>query len=212
MLEHIITTSRDILMGQIDYYKIEINNEADLQLNFSYILKSVGDLFKFGIDHHLKINLETPFRSNNILSKSGSNKSKIDVTLEWYGSTNQVITCAIELKYFLTNKIRESHNRYSVFCDLKNLEEYVQHSREFKMGYFLLGTNDTYYVNQKSYSKNAKDFDFRHNSQYKADTKLTYITRKREEKTINLINDYHFSWQKVNGYYFLDQFIYRNKR
>ncbi|OMF72769.1 hypothetical protein BK143_10985 [Paenibacillus peoriae] len=55
MLKHIITTSRDILFGQIDHYKIEINNEADLQLHFSYILKSVGELFKFGINHNLKI-------------------------------------------------------------------------------------------------------------------------------------------------------------
>lgn len=209
MLKHIITTSRDILLGQIDYYKIEINNEADLQLHYSYILKSVGELFGFGIDHHLKINLETPFRSANTLSKSGSNRSKIDITLEWYGSTNQVTKCAIELKYFLRDKLREPHNRYDVFCDLKNLEEYVQHSREFKIGYFLLGTDNIHYVSQKSYSNGTKDFDFRHNSKYKSDTVLTYIMRNSEVKSISLINDYHFLWQRVSNYYFLDHFIYR---
>ncbi|KAF6558335.1 hypothetical protein G9G63_25750 [Paenibacillus sp. EKM202P] len=209
MLKQIITMSRDILFGQIDHYKVEINNEADLQLHFSYILKRVGELFEFGIGHHLKINLETPFKTKSILSKSDSSRSKIDITLEWYGSTSKVTTCAIELKYFLKEGLREPKNRYAVFCDLKNLEEYVQNSRQYRMGYFLMGTDNPHYVNQKTYSQGTKDFDFRHNTIYKSGTELTYFSRNNTFKALSLIKDYHFLWKKVSNYFFLDHFLYR---
>ncbi|OMF72768.1 hypothetical protein BK143_10980 [Paenibacillus peoriae] len=129
--------------------------------------------------------------------------------MEWYGSTTQVTTCAIELKFFLRDKLREPHNRFDVFCDLKNLKEYAQLSRDFKIGYFLIGTDNTHYVNQKSYSNGTKDFDFRHNTKYEANTVLTYSARNGHNKTIYLNNDYYFSWQRVSRFYFLDHFIYR---
>ncbi|MNW45036.1 hypothetical protein D3C74_222880 [compost metagenome] len=219
MLKQIILTSRDILFGQIAHYKVEINNEADLQLHFSYILKSVGELFKFGIDHHLKIHLETPFVTKKILSKSESNRSKIDIVLEWFGSTSTVVSCAIELKYFLAEGLREPQNRYAVFCDLANLEEYVQNSWDpkgdilnyysFQMGYFLLGTDNPHYVNKKFYKDTTKDFDFRHNTTYTAGTELKYHAKNNTIKSVKLSKNYHFLWQKVSHYYYMDHFIYR---
>ncbi|TBL76078.1 hypothetical protein [Paenibacillus thalictri] len=210
LLQHIITTSRDILLGQIYHLKVEINNEADLRLHFSYILKKVGELFEFGNDHHLKINLEAPFHSQTTLLKSGSNKSKIDIALEWYGGTHFVSSCAIELKYFLWSGLREPQNRFDVYCDLKNLEEYVQQNALYQMGYFLLGTDNPHYVNQDSYSSATKDFDIRHNTTYKAGTELIYTTRNNTARTVCLSKDYHFQWQQVSHYYFLDHFIYKS--
>lgn len=220
MLQQIIIMSRDILLGQISYNKIEINNEADLQLHFSYILKGVGELFQFGIDHHLKIHLEVPFKSKKNLSKSGSKRSKIDIVLQWFGSTTRVTSCAIELKYFLAEGLREPQNRFSVFCDLANLEEYVQDSWisgnefqnpwTFQMGYFLLGTDNSHYVNQKSYKNNTRDFDFRHNATYMAGTELKYHKRNDSIQSIILMKDYHFLWQKASQYYYMDHFIYRS--
>ncbi|MEC0180680.1 hypothetical protein P4H61_04105 [Paenibacillus peoriae] len=219
MLKEIIILSRNILFGQIHYNKVKINNEADLQLHFSYILKSVGDLFEFGLRDHLRIHLEAPFRSEKTLPKSESNRSKIDIVLEWIsGSTNTVTTCAIELKYFLWEGLREPQNRYSVFCDLANLEEYIRYCPSysddsylnpwtFQMGYFLVGTDNPHYVNQKSYSKETQDFDFRHNTTYKAGTTLTYHTRNKQPKTLSLANNYHFLWQRVGDFYYMDHFF-----
>lgn len=44
LLMKIIESSFEILLAQINYGRIIIENEIDLQLHFSYLLKDMGEL------------------------------------------------------------------------------------------------------------------------------------------------------------------------
>lgn len=104
---------------------------------------------------------------------------------------------------------REPNNRYDVFKDLKNLEDYIK-SGEYQFGLFLLSTDHLHYVNQERYSVDTADFDFRHNATYEADRLLEYRTTKPYGPPISLSNNYCFNWEKAGSNYFMKQYIVMN--
>lgn len=116
-------------------------------------------------------------------------------------SPNSGNRCAIELKFFKKENHREPNNRYDVFFDLANLEMYKE--SEIDLCFFMLGTDHEHYVNQKYYSVNTKDFDFKDGSLYRKGTALCYNTSKHYGPDIILKNDYKFLWDKFTSINFL---------
>ncbi len=110
MLEEVIERSYNLLLAQISNGRITIDNEASFQLQFSYILKVIGEMHQFSPNDLFSIKLETPFLSEKVLAKSNSKKAKIDIiiSLENRILPESKVSCAIELKYF---KRQTSGNR-----------------------------------------------------------------------------------------------------
>ena len=179
---------------------IKINNEASFQLQLSYILKSVGELYEFKLKDNFIIDLETYITLRKESIKSNSNRARVDILLK-LGDKNEQKTCAIELKYFKKNNHREPNNRYDVFKDLSNLEQYKKNGID--LCYFMLGTDHEHYVTQSSYSNKTNDFDFRDDSIYKSGSKLNYETGNPYGPPLKLSQDYEFKWKKFENIYFL---------
>lgn len=204
LVMEIIHRSFEILLAQINNGRIVIENEIDLQLQYSYLLKNLGELHQFSLEDVFTIRLEVPFSSQVPLVKSNSERAKIDIVLALTDRIGQIepVKCAIELKYFKATNHREPNNRYDAFADIKNIETYIEEGIA-DFGVFLLGTDHMHYVNKSMYSTNTADFDMREGSSYKASKKLVYKTNKPYGSDIVLKNDYDFEWTEINGKWFL---------
>src|SRR5690606_23298419 len=112
---------------------------------------------------------------------------------------------AIELKFFQKDNHREPNNRYDVYKDLHNLEDYVN-SGNYNFGRFFISTDHLHYVNQDSYSPDTADFDFRHGTSYEAGRVLDR-TAKPYGGPLTLRNNYLFIWEKAGGNYFMKHFV-----
>lgn len=198
ILSEIVDLSYKILMRQIAGGAILVDNEASFQLQFAYILKTIGELHKFSPDDLYTIELENTIELKEATNKSETTKARVDIILS-LGDTNNFSTCAIELKYFKKKNQREPNNRYDVFLDLSNLEQYKKDV--YDLAYFIIGTDHEHYVDKCYYSINTKDFDFSNNKEYKKGTILTYNTAKTNVKPIVLDHDYIFMWDKIEKTY-----------
>lgn len=195
-LNQIVQIAFERLCGKITGQRIEVSNEASLQLQFSAILKTIGELYEESPKERFNIELEkSVFLTEGTFSKSKSAKAKIDI---WFSLANvesgEQHSCAIELKYFKKANHREPNNRYDVFKDLHNLENYGEFS---DIGYMLVATDHQHYINQPSYSEDTADFDFRNDSSYQAGRELTYRTPVPYGPPISLAGNYEFSWLEV---------------
>lgn len=209
ILKEVIEQSYNLLLGQISNGRIQIENEASFQLQFSYILKVIGELHQLSSDDLFTIKLETPYSSQTNLAKSSSNKAKIDITLSLENrvNPNSRVSCAIELKYFKKANQNEPGNRYDTFKDLSNLENYID-SSEYDFGAFVVGTDHTHYVSQTAYNRDTQDFDIRDGHKYIANTVLKYTTPMKPRPDIQLKGNYSFNWDQLkNSVYFLKVFI-----
>jgi len=203
-LIRILDDSYKILIEKISHGSIVIDNEASFQLHLSYILKTLGSLYEFSNDERFIINLESYIDLGVSSIKSGSNWARVDI-LYSIGTVDKSSKCAIELKYFKKENHREPNNRYDVFRDISNLEQYKNIGIDLCC--FILGTDHSHYVNQESYSLETGDFDFRHNSNYKAGTRLDYKTEKPYGDPLFLKNDYIFKWDTISNNYYLKVII-----
>lgn len=208
-LKRIIETSYDLLLGQVGKGRIVIQNEASFQLHFAYILKTIGELMMFSPDDTFAIKMETSYVSAGKLNKSGSKRAKIDIVLEMKNITTTA-QCAVELKFFQKSNQREPNNRYDVYRDLQNLEDYV-YSKQYNFGLFFMATDHIHYVNKEQYSTDTADFDLRHSAMYKSGRLLEYRTTKPYGDPITLLNDYHFTWENAGRVYFLKHLIELNE-
>lgn len=199
-LKKIVNLSYDILTNKINYGNISVDNEAGFQLQFAYILKSIGELYRYSINDIFSIELEKNLILNQKTNKSKTNKAKIDIFLSLSNGVEEC-KCAIELKYFKKENHREPNNRYDVFNDINNLELYIQN--DIDIGYFIVGTDHSHYVSQKSYSCDTKDFDFRDGGKYTSGTVLSYRTNKPYGEDIVLKNDYEFKWDTLDNKHFM---------
>jgi hypothetical protein len=105
--------------------------------------------------------------------------------------TDEKHSCAIELKYFKKANQREPNNRYDVFKDIQNLENYGEFA---EYGVLLVATEHEHYVSKDPYSSDTSDFDFRNGTQFKAGTLLEYRNDKPYGSPISLNNSYEFNW------------------
>ncbi|MEX3746526.1 hypothetical protein [Lysinibacillus xylanilyticus] len=209
ILEEIVERSYNLLLAQISNGRICIDNEASFQLQFSNILKVIGELHQFSPNDLFTIKLETPFLSKVELAKSGSKKAKIDITLalENRSIPESKVSCAIELKYFQKANQREPNNRYDAFNDVLNLENYIE-SGTYCFGVFIVGTDHTHYVLKDKYSEKTKDFDMRDAVTYVAEKELIYRTEDPYGTPIKLKNNYAFHWDQLsNEVFFMKLYI-----
>lgn len=186
------------LCEKINGGRIRIDNEASLQLHFSSLLKSIGELYESSKNEVFSIELERPVElSEGRFEKSGSRKARIDIWITFENlETGKNHSCAIELKYFKQENHREPNNRYDVFSDIQNLEAY---GKFVDIGFLIVATDHHHYVNQDSYSQDTADFDFRHGQIYRAGTELKYRTAKPYGEPITLCNSYSFVWNEFSG-------------
>ena len=195
-VKQIVEIAYDRLCGKISGQRIQVDNEASLQLQLSSILKTLGELYEDAASERFNIELEKSVKlEGGKFAKSGTEKAKIDI---WFSlddvNSGKSYACAIELKYFKQANHREPNNRYDVFKDLQNLERYADF---VDIGYLLVATDHPHYINQETYSPDTKDFDFRHDKNYGAGTELVYRTKKPHGPPITLKNDYSFVWHRV---------------
>lgn len=191
------------LREKINGGRINVENEASLQLQFAGILKAAGELMEVHRDEFFSIELEKPVTiTGSTFSKSQTAKAKIDI---WYAyttiSTGKVQACAVELKFFRKKNHREPNNRYDVFADIHNLESY---GKDAQRCFMVVVTDHDHYVSQELYSQDTSDFDFRHGKSYTAGTVATYRTELRYGPEIQLAGSYEFNWDKaIDGLHFL---------
>lgn len=199
-LQEILNLGYRILSEKISHGSILIDNESSFQLQFAYILKTLGVLYEFRNDERFIVQLENHIDLDTSSIKSRSNWARVDIMYS-IGTVSSFARCAIELKYFKKENHREPNNRYDVFKDLWNLEVYKNNGIDLCC--FILATDHSHYVNQTSYSPDTGDFDFRNGKNYKAGTVLTYRTEKPYGDSLSLKNDYSFNWDTINNNYYL---------
>ena len=202
-LGRVFDLAYECLRRKINGGRIRVENEASLQLQFAAILKSVGELLEVERDEFFSIELEKPVSlSGRSFGKSGSTKAKIDIYFSYTNaSTKTVRSCAVEMKFFKKQNHREPNNRYDVFADIHNLENYGHVADQCFM---VVGTDHDHYVSQPQYSVDTGDFDFREGAKYVAGTVATYRTAKVYGSPITLRGSYAFSWdQTAGGLHFL---------
>ena len=195
-IKQIVGIAYDRLCGKITGQRIEVSNEASLQLQFAAILKTLGELYEETPDERFNIELEKNVTlSSGTFFKSKTVKAKIDI---WFSLENvksgEKHSCAIELKYFKKENHREPNNRYDVFKDLNNLERYGDF---VDFGFLLVATDHPHYIKQQDFSLDTKDFDFREGRNYSAGTELVYRTPNPYGPPITLKGSYEFSWRAV---------------
>jgi hypothetical protein len=188
----------ECLRRKINGGRIHVDNEASLQLHFASILKSVGELLEVERDEFFSIELEKAISlPSGIFGKSGSQKAKIDVFFSFTNAaTRDTHSCAVEMKFFKQKNHREPNNRYDVFADIHNLENYGGFA---DCCFLLVATDHDHYVSQSSYSNDTSDFDFRHGLTYTAGTTATYRTAVPYGGPIILNGSYPFTWDTTAG-------------
>jgi hypothetical protein len=197
VLEEIISLGFKIFQNKISGGLIDFNNEASMQMQLGIILNTIGKLFESKQNDTFNIELESNFYINSNFIKSNSNKARIDIAI-CFGNKDAYSTAAIELKYLKKSNLGEPNKRYDVFRDISNLEKYKEEF--FDIGYLLVLTDYEHYVSKKEYSDDTKDFDFRHNRQYKSKTELVYRTEKPYGPPLILNGNYIFKWENLHLY------------
>lgn len=197
-LDRTFAIAYDCLRRKINGGRIQVANEASLQLQFASILKSVGELLEAERDEFFSIELEKPVAlTDEVFGKSGSRNAKIDILFAFTNmATGEVHRCAVEMKFFRRKNHREPNNRYDVFSDLNNLESYGAFAERC---YMLVATDHDHYVNQVIYSPSTMGFDFRHGRTYESGTRVEYLTEKAYGAPITLRGSYKFEWDETKG-------------
>lgn len=202
-LKEAVNLSLKSLYEKINGGLIVVENEASLQLQLSSIIKVIGDLFVYQRDEIFSIELEKPVRlSSGSFKKSKSSSAKIDIFVSIENiSSKEIYSCAIELKFFKKGNHREPNNRYDVFKDISNLENYGEFS---DYGLLLVATDHEHYISQEVYSEDTADFDFRNGSKYESGAELSYRTTTPYGDPIKLNGNYEFTWREaVQGISFM---------
>lgn len=190
--------SYECLRLKINGGRIRVETEASLQLQFAAILKNVGELLEIHRNEYFSIELEKPIQhADGVFGKSGSNRAKVDIYCSYTDTTTgELVGCAIEMKFFKRKNHREPNNRYDVFADLHNLENYGNFA---DCCFMVVATDHDHYVSQESYSSNTADFDFREGTTCLPGIERSYRTEEPYGKPITLRGTYSFKWDAVAG-------------
>ena len=200
IIEEIIEQAFRLFCNKLAHGGLTANNEIAFQCELGIMLKTLGQLYEFKISDKFQIDFETIVKLDKETIKSKTKNARIDILIK-YTLNDKETTAAIELKFFKKANHREPNNRYDVFKDISNLEQYKKNGID--ICYFILATDHDHYVTQQVYSKDTADFNFKHGTNYKADTVLSYRTKKPYGEDLKLTQDYEFRWGKVQGLYFL---------
>ena len=200
LTQEIIETAYKLLIHKLANGGLTARNESAFQLEFGYILKTIGQLYEFRLVDKFHLEFETYISLNESSIKSKSDRARVDLLIK-YQDDHSLTKAAIELKFFKKENHREPNNRYDVFKDIYNLELYKNHNID--LCYFILATDHPHYCRQGVYSADTSDFDFRHGKKYKSGTVLQYKTVKPFGPDITLRQSYTFVWDKINDLNFL---------
>lgn len=200
IIEEIIEQAFRLFCNKLAHGGLNAKNEIAFQCELGIMLKTLGQLYEFKTNDKFQIDFETTIKLDQDSVKSKTKNARIDVLIK-YTLNEKVTKAAIELKFFKKENHREPNNRYDVFKDLSNLEQYKKN--DIDICYFILATDHEHYVSQQNYSKDTSDFDFKHGTNYKANTILSYRTKKPYGLDLKLTQDYEFRWVTVEDLYFL---------
>jgi hypothetical protein len=184
-LDKVVELAYELLMQKLSRGSIVSKNEASFQLEFAYILKTLGQLYEFDKEDSFYLQLEYPIKLKGKIKKGGKS-ARADIFIE-YKMGPETIRSAIELKFLKKENAADTQNRWSVFADLSILEQY-QIEEEAHIGYLILMTDHSHYVNQKGeYGEVARDFDFRDGKEYRAGTKLVYRAQNGQDEDYSIL-------------------------
>jgi hypothetical protein len=196
-LNEVLDLSWKIFKSQFIHGRHEINKEAPFQHHFAQIIRNVGNLYSIAEKDLFKVDLET--KCENINGKS----KYIDVSCEFVDQ----IKCAIELKFKTAQQGAQDHGRIDAYVDINALE--LVTDKLFDLGKFYMITNSTPYINQSV--KGVGTVFATHNGHItEKGQEFWYDSKGREHVRLTLRNSYHFEWEKINDWYFLDLTIDKN--
>lgn len=187
-LNFIIDLSWKVFFEKVASGCIKINKESSMQLHYSSILNTIGELFCILPGETFSLELESSYGRKNL-----------DITCRF-----DDVSAAIELKCF-----RKSSNRpldldmYDVWVDLTRLHGLD----DFHVKRFICLTDyDKYaYGNHRGY---AATFSIAHGAEYKSGVILTpeWLGKwkdKSRDHTITVPKDITFNWVEKDGWYYL---------
>jgi hypothetical protein len=194
-MNEVLDHSWKIFKSQFIHRRHEINTEAPFQHHFAQILRNVGELYSINSDDLFKVDLET--KIDNIRNKT----KYYDISCQFNGK----IRCVIELKFKLKRQGAQDWGRIDSYVDIESLEMATQ--EHFDFGKFYMITDDATYT-KKSKSGSGTIFCM-HDGHIteKNKTLNTPNNKGRQDVFVNLKNQYSFTWDIFNNWYFLDLLI-----
>ena len=148
-IKTIVDTSYNILCNKIVCGDIRIYNEASMQLHLGTIIKQLGELYEFSDAENFRIELEAP-EEISPTQKSSSGYARCDIKL-LLSNGNEICEALIELKY-LKKSTNEAvtDNKYSVYCDIENLESYKKKDNN-RLCFEIIYTDNINYTHKNNY-------------------------------------------------------------
>jgi hypothetical protein len=187
-LDYLIKASWDIFFERVLNNKIIVNKESSMQLHFSVILHTLGELLCLSPDERFDIELESNYKKKNI-----------DITCSLNG-----VKAAIELKCFRKKSNRATDlDMYAVLKDMQRLLSYD----DFKIRkFYCLTDNKGYaYNNHKGHAACVSISD---GHIYKKDIPIEPSWKdkwkiKSHNSDIIFTRDILLKWESKNDWHFL---------
>jgi len=190
-LNEVLDLSWKIFKSQFIYGRHEINKEAPFQHHFAQIIRQVGELYSIAEKDIFKVDLES--KCENVNGKS----KYIDITCGFVDK----IKCAMELKFKTAQQGAQDYGRIDTYVDIKALELVTESL--FDLGKFYMITNSTAYIKQSL--KGVGTIFAIHDGHVTKKGQVFHSEAKgRENIRLSLRNSYHFEWEKIADWYFLD--------
>lgn len=200
-LTEIVESAYRILCQKVAGNRITIYNEASLQLHLGAALKTLGELYEFsaGTDERFVIELE---KTIEIPATSKSNgKARCDIAIAFNKGSDVLAQAMIELKYFKASKDSAEatkDNRFSLFMDMENLEQYrgtKENSKIPTLCYEIaIAQNYTYANPLAKASLKTGNGHMTDESRTHTDADDTCFVRYTTRKPIDLKGNYKFEW------------------
>jgi hypothetical protein len=189
-LEYILDLAWNILFERLISNKISINLESSMQLHYSSIINTLGELLIVQPDENFKICLEQYHIQTS---------QYIDIECSYND-----IKAAIELKFFRINSNRAKEtDMYSVLKDIMRLESFTT----YQIKKFICLTDNIFYLDDKHIG-HAENVSIKDGKKIKKGTIITPTWKgiwKNSSKVNDIVinTDIEFKWLRKNGWYYL---------
>jgi hypothetical protein len=184
---------------------LQPENEKMMQLQLAQIIQALSSIYEYENDESIKVLLEVPvtIRSNTCRS--------VDIVVT-HTKSGDTLYYPIELKCFryLTRagtgkRGAQNIGMYDYWEDIENIENYIL-LPNYKKGFQLTLTDDTYYVNTAHSGKQVATYST-NNKRINITGNLVYNIANRHG-SISLTGIYSMTgWQPLGSFYFICQTI-----
>lgn len=182
-IKEIINYSYYLFCNKVVNGGLVIHNEASMQLYLGSILQQIGTLHQFCKDEYCAVELEVPEQIENT-QKSSNGKARCDIKITLHNKTSKA-EGFIELKYFRKHTNEPvTDNKFSLYCDIENLENYLTISSD-RICYEILYTDNINYTMIKS----DKKFCIGNNH-----TIIAGQYQYTKDKNVHIKKDYTLNW------------------